>query len=117
MKLDHIQLAIPPGLESECRAFWCGLLGFTEIEKPATLQHRGGAWFSHGGTKVHLGVEQDFRPAQKAHPAFGVSKLADLADRLSGAGHPIHWDTEIAGRKRFFTDDPVGNRIEFTGEP
>lgn len=116
MKLDHIQLAIPCGSEDPCRAFWCALLHFEELEKPEALKSRGGAWFSNGETEIHLGVEQDFKPAKKAHPAFVVPGIDDLASRLQSANHPVRWDNSIAGRRRFFTDDPVGNRIEFIGE-
>lgn len=112
MKLDHIQLAVPQNSETECRAFWIDLLGFREIEKPAALRPRGGLWLISGSTEVHLGVEANFRPAKKAHPAFRVSDLDGLAGSLELAGHPVRWDDKIKGRRRFFTDDPVGNRVE-----
>ena len=111
--LDHIQLAIPAGAEADCRAFWAGILNFDEIDKPETLKARGGAWFRAGTVDLHLGVESDFRPATKAHPAFRVSTLDDLAAALAHAGHAVRWDDAIDGRRRFFTDDPVGNRLEF----
>ncbi len=113
MKIDHIQLAIPAGAESSCRAFWVGILGFKELEKPTMLQSRGGAWFRYDDTEIHLGVEQNFIPAKKAHPALLVTDLDSLADKIALAGHPVRWDEKIANRRRFFTDDPVGNRIEF----
>lgn len=113
LRLDHVQLAIPAGAEDACRAFWAGLAGLTEIEKPEALRPRGGVWFAGAGFELHLGVEVDFRPARKAHPAFAVTDLPALAERFGAAGHPIRWDDSIAGRARFFTEDPVGNRIEF----
>ncbi len=113
MKIDHIQLAIPAGAEDPCRAFWVGVLGFQELVKPTALQARGGAWFRYGETEIHLGVEREFTPAKKAHPALLVTDFEKLADKIALAGHPVHWDDKIANRRRFFTDDPVGNRIEF----
>ncbi len=112
-RIDHIQLAIPAGAEDACRSFWVALLGFKELEKPAPLRPRGGAWFARGGIEVHLGVQTDFAPAKKAHPAFAVTGLDNLSDALARAGHPVRWDGTIEKRRRFFTDDPVGNRIEF----
>lgn len=116
MRLDHIQMAIPKGAEDICRAFWIGILEFTELEKPAALRSRGGAWFHRDHLEIHLGVEADFRPAKKAHPAFLVADLDALAARLKAAGYPVRWDEDIAGRRRFFSDDPVGNRIEFLSQ-
>ncbi len=115
LHLDHIQLAIPAGSEDQCRAFWAGLLGLGELPKPEGLAGRGGLWLQLGTQELHLGVEADFRPAQKAHPGFVVSDITGLAETLTSAGHPVRWDTAIAGRKRFFTQDPVGNRLEFIG--
>ncbi len=112
-RLDHIQLAIPEGAEEACRAFWSGLLGFEELEKPVNLRHRGGCRFARDGVEVHLGVETPFAAARKAHPAFGVYGLDDLADAMAKAGQPVRWDESIMNRRRFFTTDPVGNRIEF----
>jgi predicted enzyme related to lactoylglutathione lyase len=77
------------------------------------LAAQGGLWLENGSVKLHLGVEEDFRPARKAHPAFAVSNLEALAKRLSEAGHEIIWDDAIPGVRRFHTSDPVGNRIEF----
>jgi catechol 2,3-dioxygenase-like lactoylglutathione lyase family enzyme len=113
LRLDHVQLAVPAAAEDACRAFWQGLVGLTEIEKPEALRPRGGAWFAGPGFELHLGVEAEFRPARKAHPAFAVADLPALAERLKAAGHPVRWDEAIAGRARFFTEDPVGNRLEF----
>jgi catechol 2,3-dioxygenase-like lactoylglutathione lyase family enzyme len=116
MRLDHVQLSIPKGAEDQCRPFWTTFLGLAEIAKPAGLAGRGGAWFKGDGAEVHIGVEEGFRPAKKAHPAFVTGDLDGLAERLSEAGHPVRWDYTIVGRKRFFTEDPVGNRIEIIGE-
>jgi catechol 2,3-dioxygenase-like lactoylglutathione lyase family enzyme len=110
--LDHIQLAMPAGREAEARAFYSGLLGIPEQPKPANLAKRGGCWFEQGSLKVHLGVEADFRPARKAHPAFIVEDLASLMATLSQAGHPTRPDEPLPGATRVFVDDPFGNRIE-----
>jgi len=110
--IDHVQLAIPRSAEAACRPFFTEILGMREIEKPPALRDRGGLWFRAAGVEVHLGVDPDFRPAQKAHPAFRVTNLDDLAARLEAAGTPTRWDEAIAGRRRFFVD-PVGNRLEF----
>jgi len=111
-RLDHIQLAMPPGGEAQARAFWAGLLGMSEEEKPAPLAGRGGCWFRAGAVILHLGVEKDFAPQRKAHPAFCVRDLDGLAARLAGAGYPVTWDEALPGRRRFYTADPFGNRIE-----
>ena len=116
MRLDHLQLAIPSGSEDANRAFWTGILDCAEMEKPEQLKSRGGVWFLLDGAEVHLGIETDFRPAKKAHPALLVTNIDNLADRLTAAGYAVQWDESIAGRRRFFTHDPVGNRIEFIGE-
>lgn len=110
--LDHIQLAMPKGREAEARAFYAGLLGIPEMAKPANLAQRGGCWFEHGSVKLHLGVELDFRPAKKAHPAFIVEGLASLIEALAKAGHPARQDEPLQGCTRVFVDDPFGNRIE-----
>jgi catechol 2,3-dioxygenase-like lactoylglutathione lyase family enzyme len=110
--LEHIQLAMPAGREAEARAFYSGLLGLPEIAKPPHLAKRGGCWFERGPLKLHLGVEADFRPARKAHPAFLVADLPGLAASLAAAGHPIARDEPLEGYDRIFTDDPFGNRIE-----
>lgn len=113
MHLDHIQLAMPPGAEDRARAFFVDLLGMIEEPKPESLRPTGGCWFHLGSCSVHLGVEDDFRPQRKAHPAFAVSDVDGLAERLSRSGSEVSWDRRIPGVKRFFTSDPFGNRIEF----
>lgn len=107
--LDHIQIAIPEGGEEQARAFWSGLVGLTEIEKPAALKARGGCWFGLDGAELHLGTQSPFTPATKAHPGLRVTDIAALAEKLA----PVTWDTSIPNRKRFFTQDPFGNRLEF----
>ena len=113
LALDHVQLAIPRGAEARCRSFFADLLGMAETAKPAALEDRGGLWLRSGAVELHLGIDPDFRPARKAHPAFRVADLDRLAERLAAAGCPVRRDEPIAGRRRFFTDDPVGNRLEF----
>jgi len=110
---DHVQIAIPPGAEDRCRAFYVDLLGMTELTKPPVLAARGGLWVRSGPVEIHLGVDADFRPARKAHPAIRISDLDALADRLKAAGCEVSWDELIAETRRFFTHDPLGNRLEF----
>jgi catechol 2,3-dioxygenase-like lactoylglutathione lyase family enzyme len=112
-RLDHVQLAIPPGSEDLCRAFYVGLLGMRELHKPPVLAARGGTWLASGPVQIHLGVEPEFRPARKAHPAVAVADIDGLAARLAGAGHDVVWDDAIPGLRRFYASDPVGNRLEF----
>jgi catechol 2,3-dioxygenase-like lactoylglutathione lyase family enzyme len=109
---DHVQLAMPPGGEAAARAFYADLLGIPEQPKPPPLAARGGCRFERGGLKVHLGVEADFRPARKAHPAFIVSGLAALVATLEAAGHPARNDEPLPGYDRVYVDDPFGNRLE-----
>ena len=110
--IDHILLAMPAGREAEARAFYDGLLGIPEMPKPANLAKRGGCWFERGSLRVHLGIEADFRPARKAHPAFIVDDLASLSAALVKAGHRVSTDEPLDGYMRIFVDDPFGNRIE-----
>jgi hypothetical protein len=114
--IDHVQLAAPPGSEAEGRRFFGELLGLTELPKPAPLAARGGLWFQCGAQQVHIGIEADFRPARKAHPAFRLhdeTALDALRKRLSAAGVATREDREIEEAARFFADDPWGNRLEF----
>jgi catechol 2,3-dioxygenase-like lactoylglutathione lyase family enzyme len=110
--LDHVQLAMPTGQESVARAFYVDVLGLTEEEKPANLAKRGGVWFRSGALRLHLGVEPDFRPAKKAHPAILVRGLTDLAARCRAAGFPPVTDEPLEGFDRIYVFDPFGNRIE-----
>ena len=110
--LHHVQLAMPPGHETEAHAFYAGILGIPEVTKPPHLAKRGGCWFEDAFVRVHLGVEAEFRPARKAHPAFVVDDLVALTERLSAAGHPVKSDEPLDGWTRVYVDDPFGNRIE-----
>lgn len=112
--LDHVQLAAPRGCEAAAREFYGGLLGLAEIPKPAALAGRGGVWFRLGSQQLHIGVEPGFAPARKAHPAFAVSAedLDRLADRLARAAVPVTWAPELPGVRRFYAEDPWGNRLE-----
>ena len=112
--LDHVQLAMPAGGEREARAFYCGLLGLNDLEKPAPLAARGGAWFTlPDGRQLHLGVERPFRASKKAHPAFLAADLEELAGEMEAAGSPVQWDDGLAPRRRVYEEDPFGNRLEF----
>lgn len=110
--IDHVQLAMPPGEEEKARAFYAGVLGLQEIPKPLELAARGGAWFRDGGVAVHLGVDQHFRPATRAHPAFRCDDLAALLKRLMEHGSEIVRGDSLEGRAHFYVMDPFGNRIE-----
>jgi catechol 2,3-dioxygenase-like lactoylglutathione lyase family enzyme len=110
--IDHIQLAMPRGGEEEARAFYQGILGIREVQKPQNLAKRGGCWFATDGLSVHLGVEDDFRPARKAHPAFLVEDLSGLIRMLEAAGFTPRTDEPLEGYDRIYVDDPFGNRIE-----
>lgn len=110
--IDHVQLAMPAGAEQDARRFYADLLGLTECAKPEPLAARGGCWFERPGVKIHLGVDPDFRPARKAHPALIVSDLDELSQRLGTAGFATRPDTDLPGVVRCHVDDPFGNRIE-----
>lgn len=110
--IDHVQLAMPAGGEAEAIAFYEGLLAIPHVPKPPHLAGRGGCWFENGPLKVHLGVDPDFRPARKAHPALRVRDLASLLATLRNAGVPITDDEPLEGYDRASVDDPFGNRIE-----
>lgn len=110
--VDHVQVAIPRGEEDTARAFYAGVLGLEEVAKPARLAGRGGCWFASGDISLHLGVEDEFRPARKAHPAFLVDGLADLVTRCRAAGAEVVDDEGLETHARAFVFDPFGNRIE-----
>ena len=113
--IDHVQVAAPPGCEERARAFYGGLLGLPELEKPAALAARGGCWFGCGELQLHVGVSDPFAPATKAHPALRVrdaATLATLLARLDAAGFATRRDVELPGVARGFVDDPFGNRLE-----
>lgn len=109
MRLHHVQLAIPPNSQETARTFYAGVLLLTELPKPANLAKRGGLWFEPG---LHLGVEEDFRPARKAHPALEVDDLQALRQRCEEAGFPPLDDEPLPGYDRFYVYDPFGNRLE-----
>lgn len=113
VSLHHLQLAMPAGEENTARSFYCELLGLEEVPKPEHLARRGGCWFKAPELELHLGVELDFRPARKAHPAFAVRGLRSLQKRLERAGVEIVEDTQLDGHTRFYAFDPFGNRLEF----
>jgi catechol 2,3-dioxygenase-like lactoylglutathione lyase family enzyme len=110
--LHHVQLAMPAGAEDEARRFYGGLLGLTEIEKPPELAMRGGVWFALGEQELHLGVEEEFRPARKAHPAIRVVGIAGWQGALVAAGCPVVADALLPGYRRVYVADPFGNRLE-----
>ncbi|HEY1989407.1 MAG TPA: VOC family protein [Acidimicrobiales bacterium] len=111
--LHHMQLAMPPGGEPDARRFFVDVLGMTEVPKPPVLAARGGAWFSSGGLELHLGVEDDFRPAKKGHPGILVDDIEDIVRRLAAAGQEATWDGDFPGFRRVYAADPFGNRLEF----
>jgi catechol 2,3-dioxygenase-like lactoylglutathione lyase family enzyme len=115
--LDHVQLAMPPGRETDAEAFYAGRLGFTRLPKPEPMAQRGGCWFSSGSASVHLGVETDFRPARKAHPALLVRDLGALVAALEAAGIDVRPNPDQASGVGYYVDDPFGNRIELIDEP
>jgi catechol 2,3-dioxygenase-like lactoylglutathione lyase family enzyme len=110
--LDHVQLAMPPGHESEAEAFYAGFLGFVRIPKPEPMASRGGCWFASGPVALHLGAEADFRPARKAHPALVVRDLAELASAAEAAGIDVRPNPDQPAGAGCYIDDPFGNRIE-----
>lgn len=114
LALDHVQLAAPRGCEAEARRFFGELLGLPEISKPEALRDRGGVWFGLGEQQLHIGVEDPFVPALKAHPALRVTPpgLDAIAERLERAGMRVEWDNSLPGQRRFHTADPWGNRLE-----
>lgn len=112
-RIHHMQLAMPRGEEAAARAFFTGVLGMAEVEKPAALAARGGAWFRAGAVELHLGVEDDFRPARKGHSGILVNDLDGLAERLNAAGQGVRWDPDFPGFRRVYAHDPFGNRLEF----
>jgi catechol 2,3-dioxygenase-like lactoylglutathione lyase family enzyme len=110
--LHHIQLAMPAGCEAAAIHFYETVLGLAHVQKPAALARRGGAWFERGEVRVHLGIETPFRPATKAHPAFRVTSILKVIQRLESAGITCSDGSELPGISRVFTSDPFGNRIE-----
>ena len=111
--VDHVQLAAPPGSEPLLRAYYTGVLGMDELTKPSVLAARGGCWFGAGTAVLHLGITEDFRPARKAHPGIRVTGIHAFAERLRQQGAKVVWDYDLPGHERFYSEDPVGNRLEF----
>lgn len=112
LAVDHVQLAMPAGEEERARAFYRGVLGIEETPKPPHLAVRGGVWFEEGALKIHLGVEKEFRPAKKAHPALLVEGLGELVEKCRAAGYEVVSDEPLEGYQRVYVSDPFGNRIE-----
>lgn len=121
LAIDHVQLAAPPGSEDALRAYYADVLGMTEVPKPPVLAARGGCWFEAGYVRLHLGIEDapagggnsHFRPAKKAHPGLRVTGIEAYAARLERLGALVTWDDNLPGHRRFYSEDPVGNRLEF----
>jgi len=114
VEIDHVQIAAPKGCECDARKFFGDLLGLSEIQKPVALRSRGGCWFRVGSRQLHIGIEDGFSPATKAHPAFATRDIGALSERLEQTGVQITWDDAVAGIRRFYVADPWGNRLEFT---
>jgi catechol 2,3-dioxygenase-like lactoylglutathione lyase family enzyme len=116
VRIDHVQLAMQPGGEDAARGFYGGLLGMSEVPQPAELAGRGGCWFEVGALRLHLGVEADFRPAKKAHPALRARDFGALVAALREAGCSVSDEDRFEGAPRVYVDDPFGNRIELIAE-
>jgi catechol 2,3-dioxygenase-like lactoylglutathione lyase family enzyme len=112
--IDHVQLAAPSGCEPAARRFYGGLLGLREVTKPLSLRSRGGVWFAIGDQQLHIGVDAQFAPSRRAHPALRVAagRLDALAEALVEAGARVRRDDALRGVRRFYTEDPWGNRLE-----
>ncbi len=115
--IDHVQLAMPPGGEELARTFYRDVLKLSEQPKPTALAQRGGCWFGNGSVKIHLGVEADFRPARKAHPALLVDALDAIVAACRTRGLAVHDAEPLDGFRRVHVDDPFGNRIELLERP
>jgi catechol 2,3-dioxygenase-like lactoylglutathione lyase family enzyme len=112
MRLHHVQVSCPPNGEAAARAFYGDALGLTEVAKPPVLAARGGVWFRDEGIELHVGVEDPFTAARKAHPALLVDDIDAVAASVDAAGHPVAWDDAFPGYRRFYTRDGHGNRVE-----
>ncbi|MBT2758672.1 VOC family protein [Mesobacillus foraminis] len=110
--IDHVQLAAPKGSEEAARSFFAGILGMTEIDKPEKLRKRGGVWFQFGSSQLHIGIEEPFIPARKAHPAFATENLKSLRKHLRENNTAFLEDSSLPGADRIYINDPFGNRIE-----
>lgn len=107
-----MHVSCPPGGETDARAFYGSVLGLAEVGKPPALTGRGGVWFRGESYELHVGIEEEFSAATKAHPAFDVQDIDRVAERVRKAGHPVSWDDDFRGYRRFFTRDGAGNRVE-----
>jgi catechol 2,3-dioxygenase-like lactoylglutathione lyase family enzyme len=118
IRLDHVQIAAPPGCEADARRFFGELIGLPEVEKPEPLRERGGVWFAVGDRQLHIGVEAEFTAARKAHPAFTLpaADMDLIAGRLADSGARVDWDSSLPGTRRFYCQDPWGNRLEFLAD-
>lgn len=112
--LDHVQVMMPPGREADARAFYGGMLGLAEVEKPEPMRPQGGVWFAEG---IHVSGEEGFSAPRRAHPALRVDDIDALAERLAAAGCPVDWDKRWPGVRRFYTRDPFANRLEIVSHP
>jgi catechol 2,3-dioxygenase-like lactoylglutathione lyase family enzyme len=112
LRIDHVQLAMPPGGDADARRFYGEVLGFVEVPKPEPMRARGGMWFQAGPVQIHIGVEPDMKPSLKAHPALVVVDLAAWQARLVAAGFRVKDADDLPGTRRCHTWDPFGNRIE-----
>jgi len=119
LRFDHVQLAMPAGDDAERRAesFYGGVLGLVRLPKPDALAARGGCWFGNPTVALHLGVEDPFLAARKAHPALVVDDIDGLASTIEAAGGDVRWNHELPDVRRFHTDDPFGNRLELIAGP
>ena len=116
MRLHHVQVACPPGGEDAARSFYADALGIPEVDKPPVLAARGGCWFRDDAVEVHVGVEDDFSRARKAHPAFLVDDIDGRAQWVAEHGFAVAWDDGFPGYRRFYTADGNGNRVEILSE-
>lgn len=114
--IDHVQVAMPVGAEELARSFYGDILGLTEIEKPAVLSGRGGAWFACGTSQIHLGADEDFEPAKKAHPALKVSDFNVFIAALGDLGISVNLEETVSGHLRATIHDPFGNRVELIAQ-
>lgn len=117
MRIHHVQVSCPAGGEDAARRFYGEALGIPEVVKPPVLAARGGCWFRGDAVEVHVGVEDGFAPARKAHPAFLVDDIDAVAVRVAEAGFPVTWDADLPGYRRFHTADGNGNRVELLASP
>jgi catechol 2,3-dioxygenase-like lactoylglutathione lyase family enzyme len=110
--IDHVQVAIPPGADEAARAFYGGVLGLSEVAKPAPLNASGGVWYTAGASQLHIGAEQGFAPNKKAHPAFVVEEFEEYCALLRERGVAVREEVQVYGRRRAGIEDPFGNRVE-----